>query len=666
MNKQVGLDELSLLWRGMYANGRSAGLAWHRGSDRLYDALRGSLHQPSSKRSRASGADMSTRDDVMALRGVPAGKDERASAAESGQPVTGQESPIGPIVLFDGVCNLCNATVRWIIERDRRKAFRFASLQSRAAAEAGGELSMLEHGRRPDSVVLIDAEGTHTRSEAAIRIGRHLGFPWSLAGLARILPRALRDAVYSGVARNRYRWFGRRDACQVPTPELRARFLDADEPRPAVVPPEAMEPELSARASPVSVAMSLALRWVLAFWVISIFPFPLGLIPRSEPVWKVYESMLHTVVPWLGRVVFGVEITVFPNGSGDTTYNYVELFMYVALAGLVAVAWTAAQRGRAVSCRVLDSVTTYVRYCLGVTMLSYGWAKLVPMQMPVPGPDRLLSNVGDMSPMGLVWLFMGASTPYQMFAGFGEVVGGVLLLFRRTTLAGALISGAVLTNVVAINFCFDVPVKLFSSQLLLMAVFLAAPHAPRLLNVLFLNLPAQPCVLRPFPVRSGARRWVYGIVKASVVFAGAVYPAYQSWEFVRADGLLSPVKPWHGMYRVESFIRDGVADRALEDGVRWIRVGIDSDGVATVQRADGTTRRQRMEFDPEKGVATISRRGEPHEMKLAFALVEPGVLTLEGEFEGGSVIVRMRRIDDGKPLLTGRGFHWINEFPLNR
>ncbi len=129
-----------------------------------------------------------------------------------------------PLILFDGVCNLCNASVAWIIRHDRRDVFRFASLQSPAGRAALAAAA--PSGGIPDSVVLIDGGRMYTRSNAAIEIARGLGFPWSLAAAGLMVPRPLRDALYSTVARNRYRWFGKRAACMMPTPELRARFLD--------------------------------------------------------------------------------------------------------------------------------------------------------------------------------------------------------------------------------------------------------------------------------------------------------------------------------------------------------------------------------------------------------------------------------------------------------
>ncbi len=136
------------------------------------------------------------------------------------------------MLLFDGVCNLCNAAVHWIIKRDAGRQFRFASLRSDAARrEVTRADPTASFDSLPDSIVLIDQDGIHTHSVAALRVARRLGFPYSLAALGLILPRGLRDAMYRVVARNRYRWFGREDTCMVPSPDLADRFLDADEPR---------------------------------------------------------------------------------------------------------------------------------------------------------------------------------------------------------------------------------------------------------------------------------------------------------------------------------------------------------------------------------------------------------------------------------------------------
>ncbi|MHB1222784.1 MAG: thiol-disulfide oxidoreductase DCC family protein [Gemmatimonadaceae bacterium] len=131
----------------------------------------------------------------------------------------------GAVVLFDGVCNLCNASVLFVIDRDPGERFAFAPLQSAEAARllvergyAGAELS---------SVLLVEGERVHARSTAALRIARHLSGGWPLLSAFIVVPRFIRDAVYDWIGRNRYRWFGRQEACRIPTPELRSRFVGA-------------------------------------------------------------------------------------------------------------------------------------------------------------------------------------------------------------------------------------------------------------------------------------------------------------------------------------------------------------------------------------------------------------------------------------------------------
>lgn len=142
----------------------------------------------------------------------------------------------GPIVLFDGVCNLCNAAVRFIVDRDPSGTVRVAALQSDAAgrllAPFGQLPAAVESGAGDDSVragpgtfYLLDGGRLFERSTAALRVAGYLSWPWRLARFCLAVPAPLRDAVYDAVAKRRYRWFGRSDTCRVPTSEEAARFL---------------------------------------------------------------------------------------------------------------------------------------------------------------------------------------------------------------------------------------------------------------------------------------------------------------------------------------------------------------------------------------------------------------------------------------------------------
>lgn len=129
------------------------------------------------------------------------------------------------IILFDGVCNLCNSSVQFVIKRDKKDLFRYAALQS----EVGQQLVAERHidTRQVDSIILIEpGVAYYTKSDAALEIAKDLGGFWKLSSIFMWIPRAIRNAVYDFVARNRYKWFGRKEACMIPTPELRAKFLE--------------------------------------------------------------------------------------------------------------------------------------------------------------------------------------------------------------------------------------------------------------------------------------------------------------------------------------------------------------------------------------------------------------------------------------------------------
>jgi predicted DCC family thiol-disulfide oxidoreductase YuxK len=125
------------------------------------------------------------------------------------------------IVLFDGVCNFCNAWVRLIINHDKHDRFRFASLQS----ETGQKLLSNSGNNESESVVLIDSGKYYFHSSAALRISYHLAGLWKLMIIFHILPKFIRDAIYNFIAQNRYKWFGKRQQCMIPDEKIRNRFL---------------------------------------------------------------------------------------------------------------------------------------------------------------------------------------------------------------------------------------------------------------------------------------------------------------------------------------------------------------------------------------------------------------------------------------------------------
>ena len=150
---------------------------------------------------------------------IPDSAAEQLAAPDAGMAVPAR------VVLFDGHCNFCSGVVNFLIDRDPRGRLKFAPIQS----EAGRRL-LAAHGLPmpdvPDTMVFIDGEKAFVRSDAALATTKYLSGIWPLARVGFLVPRFLRDSVYKLVAKNRYRWFGKTEACRIPTPALRARFLD--------------------------------------------------------------------------------------------------------------------------------------------------------------------------------------------------------------------------------------------------------------------------------------------------------------------------------------------------------------------------------------------------------------------------------------------------------
>jgi len=129
-----------------------------------------------------------------------------------------------PVVLFDGVCNLCNHSVQFIIKRDRAKKFRFAALQSQYGQSQLRKLNISQEAI--ETIVLIVGDKCYQRSNAVLEITRNLGGLWPTLYVFKVIPTFIRDWIYKGIANNRYQWFGRQDQCMIPTPALKTLFLD--------------------------------------------------------------------------------------------------------------------------------------------------------------------------------------------------------------------------------------------------------------------------------------------------------------------------------------------------------------------------------------------------------------------------------------------------------
>ena len=493
---------------------------------------------------------------------------------------------------------------------------------------------------------------------------------------------------------------------------------------PVPVSPSELEPKaqpIPAHTGPRwTLSQRFAFRFAFIYLTLYIFPFPINTFDslltnideivtgeESDPdqpslisryVTKPYADFVDDVVLWTGREVFGVEIEYRQRGSGDTTWNYVQIFDFAVSAVALTVLWTLAawawgrlRRRPNVGYPLLHEwLRIYVRFYLAQMMVVYGSVKVIQLQFSYPRPDTLLHTYGESSPMHLLWTFMGASEGYNWFTGAGEMLGGLLLCTRRTTLLGALITFGVMAHVAALNFCYDVPVKLFSSHLILMSLFLLAPDLRWLGRVFVLGRPEAPRGYTPL-TRQPWLNWTLAFLRTVIVLTFVGVTLYGNYERSKLYGLLTSEPPLFGLWEVEEFALDGTIRPPLTtDADRWQRVTFNK--AFTLRKSNPGTPRLAItnmlgksvlfgefEVDEEKKTINLTRPGAPGSKTpptvhvLSYKEVEPEVIDVEGEVtflaDGKSapkqVKVRLRHYGQEKFLLSNRGFHWINETPYN-
>ncbi len=423
-------------------------------------------------------------------------------------------------------------------------------------------------------------------------------------------------------------------------------------------------------------------RLCFAFFILYIFPFPLNSIPFSNEltslnqkiagwysaVFESYNNIWHRFVPWIGKHVLHLSypIVTFTNGSGDTTYDYALLLVLTVISMLAAIIWTLLDRKRQHFIIACYWLRVLIRYYLAVTLFSYGFFKVFHIQMTSPFLFQLIQPFGDKSPMGLAWSFVGYSKAYSAFTGWGEIIGGSLLFFRRTTTFGALLCIVVIGNIVALNFCYDIPVKLYSSVLFLMSVFLAAPDLKRLLNVFILNRPTQPVIYKEF-VYKRRQRIAVKICKAVFILYTCYSSISQSVKGQAEYGDKRKLPPLYGLYNADLFVRNKDTLTPLTtDTNRWKHLVIEFDNNAQLTFMNDKIQWVNFRVDTIKHLFTFNSYADTTSKAVLAYIKDSSWLILTGKLFKDSAYIRLKKIDANSFNLMNRGFHWINEFPNNQ
>lgn len=388
------------------------------------------------------------------------------------------------------------------------------------------------------------------------------------------------------------------------------------------------------------------------------FFFNNGTMPLFYLIAKLQNALMHQFIPWLGEKVFHLPypITEFTNGSGDTTYDYVVLCCVAVVSVVATLIWSALDTKRENYNRLYYWLTVGVRFYVGLMLINYGLVKVVQLQFSPPSLYRLVTTYGESSPMGLAWTFLGFSKGYNLFMGIAELLAG-LLLFRRTITVGAIITLMTTANVMAVNYFYDVPVKIVSTALVVMCLFLLVPNISRLFNLFFKGLPT---VLRTLDAPLIAKRWkritkyTFKYLLIAFVLLGGIAGVINSYSRYGAG---APKSPLYGAYKVDDF-----STTANGDVKKWELLLLQTPEHGAIKDTDG------LEW------VTINADTLQKKLSLAFSNDPDTKHELNYKKEGDKLFLTGRIYTDTVAIsftkmkfeLVDRKLNWINERPYNK
>jgi len=368
--------------------------------------------------------------------------------------------------------------------------------------------------------------------------------------------------------------------------------------------------------------------------------------------------------------VFGIKhVQPVYNGSGDTSYDWAANCFMLAVAAAVAAVWSVIDRKRKSYTQLNYLLCLFIRYALALIAFSYGINKVFALQMPFPSVSQLATPLGDLLPMRLSWLFIGYSSPYQIFSGVMEVLVALLLLYRRTATLGIMIATAVFVNVMMLNLCYDIPVKLYSMNLVLMCGYLLANEYRRIACFFVLNKPAAACTVYHYTLPKKWMRVTRIVIKAGVVFLMGK-SVYDTLGYARESGVTKVHKDFKpGVYTVNRYIKNNDSLPAgAADSTRWKDFIIENNGSGSIGSSDTLFRKRYgrgyfvFDVDTLQPVISLKKTRQDTASLLAFryALPDSNTIQLWGLRHNDSLFIELKR-SARHFQLAERQFHWLSE-----
>jgi len=368
--------------------------------------------------------------------------------------------------------------------------------------------------------------------------------------------------------------------------------------------------------------------------------------------------------------VFGIKhVKEVFNGSGDTSFAWATNYFMLTIAGIGASVWSVIDRKRKSYRQLNYLLCLFIRYSLALIAFSYGSNKVFAMQMPFPMLSQLATPLGDFLPMRFSWLFIGYSTPYEVFSGVMEVLVAVLLLYRRTATLGVLIATAVFINVMMLNLCYDIPVKLYSMNLVLLCLYLVANEYRRMACFFVFNKPADCCSVYNQPLTKKWMRISRIVIKLGVVFL-LCKSFYEDLQYSRENSAFKPQKDFKpGVYDVTTYVvNKDTFPPLLTDSMRWKDMIIENNGMGSINTANSLLRRRygrgyfNFTVDTLQPIIHFTKLPQDTNDIFTFRYQVPDGNTIQlwGKNQNDSLYITLKR--SGRHFqLAEKQFHWLSE-----
>ncbi len=414
-----------------------------------------------------------------------------------------------------------------------------------------------------------------------------------------------------------------------------------------------------------------------AFIYLALYMAPWSLAAGSLPwlhldfVTQYYDQGWDWLVRFANAHWFNVAEELVPfNGSGDTSFGYAQLWLMLILAVVGCAIWSVADDKRKNYEKMDYWLRITVRYYIAFFCFVYGIIKLFVLQMIFPNFSQLATPLGDFLPMRFSWLFIGYSSPYQIFSGAMETIAGLLLLNRKTVTLGLVTATGVFIHVFVLNLAYDIPVKLFSGHLLLFSIYLLLYETKRLTDFFIFNRVTDPD--RSFEV-TFTKRWMRLArigAKAIFIVVAFMIPLYESYDRHQQVYNQPEPKPFKsGLYDVDLFVlnnKDTIPPLA-NDSLRWKNVAIEKNGFGSIDAYEPKffqrykrwyfnfktdTVNELMNFTPFRDTTKL--------YSMRYKMPDENTIQLWTLHDKDSLFMQLRR-SKRHFQLTERQFHWLSE-----